>query len=288
MQSYEQQDDMNFLYGLAEAHVRAMLDFCADDERLVGAGYVPMADLDRSVRQMKFAIESGCKAVTMAVDCPKNHSPSHEGLEPMWAMAAEAGVPIMMHLGGGRKVSPAFAETGRRKDKGYAGGDGTFTSVQYLGAPLPFIELMNVLVLDGVLERHPKLRIGVVEYGAAWVPGWLKFMDSAMAAYRKAEERLQQLPLMPSDYVRRQIRFAPFHFEDTGWVMKEAGAEVVLFSSDYPHKEGGRDPIAKFEASMDAAGVCEADKEKFYTLNFDDLMGGHPAPQARQTLKLAS
>lgn len=277
LREYEQGDDMDFLYGLAEAHVRAMLDFCSEDERLVAAGYVPLADPERTVKHMKFALDAGCKAVTLAVDCPKNHSPSHEALEPMWAMAAEAKVPIMYHLGGGRKPSPAFAKTGRREDKGYAGGDGSFTSVEYLGAPIPFIETMNALIIDGVMDRHPNLRFGVVEYGAAWVPGWMHFMDSAMAAYRKAEERLQLLKLPLSEYVRRHFKFSPFHFENTGWVIKEAGAEVVLFSSDYPHKEGGRDPVGKYEASMNAAGVTEAQKEMFYNTNFDDLMGG-PAP----------
>ncbi|MDB5430070.1 MAG: amidohydrolase [Caulobacter sp.] len=288
LREYEQGDDMDFLYGLARAHVRAMLDFCSEDERLIAAGYVPLADPARSVEAMKFAIESGCRAVTMAVDCPRHHSPSHEGLEPMWAMAAEAGIPIMYHLGGGRKPSDVFSVTGRRQDKGYAGGDGTFTSVQYLGAPLPFIETLNVLIIDGVLDRHPKLQMGVVEYGANWVPGWMRFLDSAMAAYRKAEERLQLLSMPLSDYVRRQVKFAPFHFEDTGWIIKQAGAEVVLFSSDYPHKEGGRDPISRFESSMQAAGVTEAEKEKFYTGNFDVLMGG-PAPEsARRITALAS
>ncbi|MDB5430064.1 MAG: amidohydrolase [Caulobacter sp.] len=278
LRQYEQGDDMDFLYGLAEAHVRAMLDFCSEDERLIAAGYVPLADPARSVKAMKFALESGCKAVTMAVDCPRRHSPSHEALEPMWAMAAEAGVPVMYHLGGGRKPSPAFSVTGRRVDKGYAGGDGSFTSVEYLAAPLPFIETLNVLIIDGVLDRHPSLQIGVVEYGANWAPGWMRFLDSAMSAYRKAEERLQLLSMPLSDYVRRQVKFAPFHFEDTGWIIKQAGAEVVLFSSDYPHKEGGRDPIGRFETSMQAAGVTEAEKEQFYTGNFDVLMGG-PAPE---------
>lgn len=281
LREYELEDDMDFTYGLARAHVRAMLDFCSEDERLIAAGYIPLADPARSVEHMKFALEAGCKAVTLAVDCPKHHSPSHKDLDPVWAMAAEAKVPVMYHLGGGRKPSDVFSVTGRRADKGYAGGDGTFTSVQYLGAPLPFIETLNVLIIDGVLDRHPDLRIGVVEYGADWVPGWMRFLNSAMAAYRKAEERLQLLSLPLSDYVKRQVRFAPFHFEDTGWIMREAGAEVVLFSSDYPHKEGGRDPIGKFEKSLDEFNISDADRQKFYSGNFDDLMGG-PAPEPKQ------
>ena len=48
---------------------------------------------------------------------------------------------------------------------------------------------------------------------------------------------------------------------------------MCLFSSDYPHVEGGRNPIKRFEASMAAAGTTEAQKQAFYCDNFVDLMG---------------
>jgi hypothetical protein len=90
--------------------------------------------------------------------------------------------------------------------------------------------------------------------------------------------RLLQLEL--SDYVRRQIRFAPFHFEDTGWMIQQTGGDVMLFSSDYPHKEGGRDPIQRFDASLNDYAISQADRERFYSGNFDDLMGGSGTPNA--------
>ena len=273
LRELEQQEDMDVLYGLARAHVRAMAAFCAADPRLIAPGYVPLADPVRSVEAMQFAIESGCQAVAMAVDCPRRHSPSHADLDRVWAMAAESGIPVLYHLGGGRLPSPAFAETGRRRDKGYAGGDGTFNSLQFLGAPLPLIETLNALVLDGVLERHPKLKVGILEFGADWLPGWMRFLDSTMSAYRRAEERLQALSLKPSEYIRRQVRVSPFCFEHTGWIIEQGGADVLMFSSDYPHIEGGRDPIGKFEASLEAHGVSAEDRQKFYSGNFDDLMG---------------
>lgn len=270
----EQGDDMDLLYDVAWCQVQAMLDFGSLDRRLLPAGYVPLADPHRTVAFMRRALDAGCRVVTVAADCPRDHSPAHVDLEPFWAMAAEAGVSIQYHLGGGRLPSPAFKRTGRREDIGFVGGDGTFNSLEYMGAPIPLLETLSSLIIDGVLERHPQLRIGVVEYGSSWVPGFMRLLDSAWYAYHRLEERFADLSLMPSEYVRRQIRIAPFHFEDTGWLIQQVGPEIFVFSSDFPHKEGGRDPIARFDASLDAAGISTADRDAFYRGNYEDMVGG--------------
>ena len=96
------------------------------------------------------------------------------------------------------------------------------------------------MIFDGVLERFPELRVGVIEQGAIWVPSWMRQMESAFDAFARHEERLQALSLRPSEYVRRQVRFTPYPTEDVGWIIEQAGPEVCLFSSDYPHVEGGR------------------------------------------------
>jgi predicted TIM-barrel fold metal-dependent hydrolase len=77
--------------------------------------------------------------------------------------------------------------------------------------------------------------------------------------------------MRPSDYVRRQIRFTPYPTEDVGWIIEQAGPEVCLFSSDYPHVEGGRRPVERFEASLGDAS--EDIRQRFYCDNFVDLMG---------------
>jgi predicted TIM-barrel fold metal-dependent hydrolase len=79
------------------------------------------------------------------------------------------------------------------------------------------------------------------------------------------------LPLKASDYVRRQLKFTPHPTEPVGWIIEQGGAELFLFSSDYPHVEGGRNPLKRFEESM--VGVAEAAKERFYSANFNELMG---------------
>ncbi|MCB0979656.1 MAG: hypothetical protein KDB17_03270, partial [Ilumatobacter sp.] len=81
----------------------------------------------------------------------------------------------------------------------------------------------------------------------------------------------RDLPMKPSDYVRRQLRFTPFPTEDVGWLIDQGGEELFLFSSDYPHPEGGRNPIARFDASL--AGHSEQAVERFYYQNMADLLG---------------
>jgi hypothetical protein len=101
----------------------------------------------------------------------------------------------------------------------------------------------------------------------------MRYLDTAMQAYRKTEERLQLLNLKLSDYAERQLRFSPFHFEEIGWAIQQGSPQMFLFSSDYTHMEGGRDPVAKLDASMDRYGISEEDRHRFYSANFDDLMG---------------
>ena len=85
--------------------------------------------------------------------------------------------------------------------------------------------------------------------------------------------------MRPSDYVRRQMRFTPYPTEDVGWIIEQAGPEVCLFSSDYPHVEGGRRPVERFEASLGDAD--ERVRDAFYRDNFLDLMGSAGVALAR-------
>ena len=135
----------------------------------------------------------------------------------------------------------------------------------------PPAQTLATMLFDGVFERFPDLKVGVIEQGAIWVPSWMRQMESAFDAFARHEDRLRNLSLRPSEYVRRQMRFTPYPTEDVGWIIDEAGPETVLFSSDYPHVEGGRRPIERFERSMEHCS--DADRHAFYHDNFVDLMG---------------
>ena len=268
----ERKDDLDFAYGLARAHNRAMVEFCAADPRLLATGYVPLADFERARAMATEAIAMGCKALLIPSACPARHSPSHTGLFPLWAIAEEARMPIVLHVGGGGQLlDPHYFDNGLPAVPDFHGGAENFRSVDYMAIPGPPMQTLATLIIDGVLERFPRLRIGVIEQGGVWLPSWMRQLDAAHEAFAKSEERLRRLRLRPSEYVRRQVRVTPYPTEPVGWIIAQAGEEICLFSSDYPHVEGGRNPLRRFEASL--VECSERVKERFYCENFVDLMG---------------
>ena len=268
----EHEGDLDLAYGAARAHNRYMVAFCAADRRLLPTGYVPLVDFERSAQAAREAIRLGCKALMIPSRCPPTHSPSHVGLDPVWAEAQAAGLPVVFHVGGGGQLlAPAFFNNGLPPVPDFHGGDDNFRSVDYMAIPYPPMQALATMIMDRVLDRFPRLKIGVIEQGASWLPGWMRAMDSAHHAFYKNEERLQQMSLKPSEFVHRQVRVTPYPHEDTGWIIANSGDGICMFSSDYPHIEGGRNPLKRFDATM--AATPDAARQRFYCDNFIDMMG---------------
>ncbi len=270
----EHADDLELAYGVARAHNRAMADFCAVDARLLATAYVPLADFGRARAMAEEALALGAKALLIPSRCPRHHSPSHIAFDPVWAIAQEARVPVLFHVGGGAPLcSPKYFENGLPAEKDFHGGDENFQSIDHMAIPFPPMQTLSTMIFDGVFERHPLLMFGVIEQGALWLPSWMRAMDAALEAYGRHERRLAKLRLKPSEYVRRQLRVTPYPTEDVGWIVREAGEEVCLFSSDYPHVEGGRNPLRRFATTTQ--GLGERALDRFYRANFAELMGPH-------------
>lgn len=272
-------------YAAAQAHNRMMVDFCSIDRRFLGTGYVPLIDFDLARKAAREAIDLGCKALLIASK-PSGHAQSHIAHDPIWAMAQEAGLPIVFHVGGEEKLRAEYFENGLPRVKDFHGGEENFTSVSYMPIPHSVELTLAAMIFDGVLDRFPRLKFGAIELGASWVPGWMRNMDSAAMAFVKNEERLQKLSLKPSEFVRRQVRVTPYPHEDAGWIIRNSGDEVCLFSSDFPHVEGGRNPLKRFDASL--AGCTQQQIGRFYCDNFIDLMGEGLAQELRRPKHLVA
>lgn len=257
-------------YATATAHNHMMADFCATDRRFLGTAYVPLFDVERAISTAREAIAMGAKALLIP-SRPQGRSASHVGYDPIWAMAQEAGLPILFHVGDETKLDNQYLVNGLPRVKDFHGGEENFTSVSYMAIPHAVELTLAAMIIDGVLDRFPKLKIGVIELGASWLPGWMRNLDGAAGAFARNEERLQKLSLKPSEFVQRQIRVTPYPHEDIGWLIQNAGEEIFLFSSDYPHVEGGRNPLKRFNDSLAKSSTRAVDR--FYCENFIDLMG---------------
>ncbi|MCR9278007.1 MAG: amidohydrolase [Pseudomonadaceae bacterium] len=277
---FDQGDDMALCYGAAAAHNRMMTDFCAVDPRLLATAYVPLEDFDLAKQTARKAIELGAKALMVPSWCPQHHSPSHTDLFPVWAMAQEAGVPILFHVGGEEKLNLTYKNNGLPPVADFHGGDANFTSITYLPISTSVQQTLATLIIDGVFDAFPSLKWGAIELGASWLPGWLRNLDSAAHAFRKNEQRLQNLSDKPSHIARRQLRVTPYPHEDAGWIVRNSFEEMCLFSTDYPHVEGGRNPLKRFGETLE--GLPEAAINGFYAENFIDMMGAGLSPELRR------
>ncbi len=276
----DQGEDMALCYAAADAHNRMLADFCRVDARLLATAYVPLESFEHARVTTAAALRDGAKALMVPSRCPQPHAPSHVALDPVWAQAQEAGVPVLFHVGGEEKMNPTYKINGLPPVPDFHGGDDNFTSVSYMPIPNAVMQTLATLIFDGVFDRFPRLKWGAIELGAAWVPGWMRAMDSAAHAFMRNETRLQTLSARPSEIARRQLRVTPYPHEDSGWIVANAGEEVCLFSSDYPHVEGGRHPLKRFDESLQRLSASA--RQRFFADNFVDLIGAGLAPALRR------
>ena len=100
-----------------------------------------------------------------------------------------------------RPDRPGYFQNGLPIPPDFHGGEENFRSVDYMGIPHPPMQTLATMIFDGVLERFPDLRIGVIEQGAIWVPSWMRQMESAFDAFDRHEERLAE-PVAAPERVR--------------------------------------------------------------------------------------
>ncbi len=268
---FARSENLDILYGGTQALNRAVATFCAPDSRLKAVGFVPLTDPERAVVALEEAIDEGVAAVWLPSEAPGDFSPAHTDLDPVWARLAEAGVPFVLHVGGGKLLPKAFHNNGLPRPRDWLGGGENLRAKDFPVIHHSPERFLACLALDGVFERHPTLRGAAIELGATWVPGLLRNVDYAHRSFSKFEPTLKALPLLPSEYLRRQVRFTPYPFEDTAWLLEQCGSELFMFSTDYPHPEGGRRP---FEVFRDAVSTFdESTHDRFFWRNGAELLG---------------
>lgn len=267
--------DLEVVYGGSEAMNRAMVDFCAADaQRLLSVGYLSLKDPVMALESAKQAIEMGVKSLWLNSDAVDGRAPSHIAYDPIWAQLEEAGVPIVLHIGSGINMPAEYKNTGVKRELHPLSMNVETTSPKDLPVLHHSIERwLTCMIYDGVLERFPNLKIGLIELGANWLPACLANLDLGVSQLGRFDTGLKKLSIKPSEYMKRQVKATPLHVEDAGWVMRSVGKEMLMFNTDYPHPEGGTDPFGDFERSLDLVQASPEELDNFYAKNFEDLMG---------------
>jgi predicted TIM-barrel fold metal-dependent hydrolase len=184
--------------------------------------------------------------------------------DAVWARLSEAGVPVALHLG----------DSGYNAFTALWGGSAEFegfgkTSIlsRILVSDRAIHDSVASLIVDGVFDRHPSLRVASIENGSDWV---------ALLA-KRLKKQANQTPWVfkedPLDVIRRNVWVTPYYEEDLASLAELIGVEHILFGSDWPHGEGLAEPT-DFVKELDEFSA--ADVRKIMRDNALDLLGDRP------------
>jgi len=244
--------------------------FRGHTDRLIPVTLVDLIDPDWAIREMIRMRAAGSRAVQVKPDpVSEQKSLTHPDFERVWSAAEDLGMAVIFHIASGRsEVKHGWY---------FNGGEPSHYAILHLinGQVVPQIAL-TAMIIDGVLERHPKLTVIVEELGIGWVPNFLSMIDSVTVGPYGTQFGMgvddYRLPLKPSDYIRRQVRFTPLVSTDPLQpTLDLIPPELLVFSSDFPHQEGRANAVQLFDAQLD--GVSATRREQFYGGSIGALMG---------------
>ena len=253
-----------------------MASFCKEDSRLFGSAYIPLGlGPDLAMSFLEEAVKMNFSVILIDTVAPLGGlSFTHPDYDKVWAAIQDTDLAITLHVGvdGGYSPVPVSFYENKSQIPTPREGDAPRDALAYMAIQYNAELFLSAMIFDGVLERFPGLRIGVIELGASWIISWMRHLDQSFKAFRSLQD-LSEVKLLPSEYVERQIKVTPFAGEDIGWILNSGAENLLMFASDYPHHEGTDDPIGRFEKTMDK--VKEEVRNKFYAENFKAFLGSH-------------
>ena len=209
--------------------------------RLHPVGHVSLRDPEWLDEQLGTLSSAGVHLAMVPIGPVDGRAFCDPGLDQCWSAFERHGVAVVFHISDGPRP---FAD---------AWYDGDVNPVEPLLMSMfisvtPMLCLAN-MAIGGVFERHPGLRVGLVEFTSAWFGPFLRSLD---ANYRFHGEYNglsdTRLPRRPSDYITSHVRAATFGFERPEHLTERFG-DLFMFGSDYPHAEGLARPLEDFRAA---------------------------------------
>jgi len=208
-------------------------------DRFVALGTVPMADGLEAANELERAIcKLGLKGVQVLTNIAGREL-SDPSLAPFWAKAEELGALIVVHPNG-------FTE-GQRLTRFY------FNNV--IGNPFETAIALHYLIFDGVLERHPNLKLLAV-HGGGYLGAYSGRMDHAWGA---RSDSCGTLPHPPSHYLMKiYIDSVVFSTDQLAALIDLFGDNHVLLGTDYPFDMAEADPVGHLASITALSDVSRA------------------------------
>jgi predicted TIM-barrel fold metal-dependent hydrolase len=202
----------------------------------------------------KKLVDKGVRLFMLTTDEPPGGvSPASPRLDPLWSLLAAAKCPVLGHISISEKLLSTLEWRNAPAFQGWMlGAEFSLDPWTLTNIHLQMQNYVMTMVLGGVFDRHPDLVLGCAEFTGHWVGPLAENMDRFYGRTPfPSSQSHSKLKLKPSEYVRRNLRVACFDFEPVGTYIDRYGFEdVFCYASDFPHHEGGKDPMGSFVRNL--------------------------------------
>ncbi len=231
-------------------------DYCvADPSRLKGTPALPLAAVEDACAEARRAV-TDLGFVSLTVPCAVGRTNMDDpSFTPLYSLAEELDVPLGFHAGGGRFAHHRFVDS--------------YAQLHAFEFPANIMFAVTTVVCGGVLQRHPRLRVAMLEAGVGWAPYYFERLDEHY------EHRAHEMPAIdrpPSAFLEDGRLVISTEGEDgLADAVQRLGEQSVVWASDYPHWD------AEFPGSTqrvkDSAGLSDAQKRAIFDDNPRRLYG---------------
>jgi predicted TIM-barrel fold metal-dependent hydrolase len=220
-------EDAAFAAEVASLYNAWLAGYCRQGRgRLHGVALVPIEDVEASIRLAREAKALGLVAAMLPAVL-RTRTLDHPDLDPFYAAAEDLDMPLGIHGAPGIHLPPLGAERFEN-----------YLQVHCLSFPFDMMAASTALVLGGVLERHPRLRVALLESGVGWFPYFVERMEEHV---EKRGRLAPQCRRPPREYVERGQLYVSCEPEERAvpFAVEALGPRFILFASDYPHWDSG-------------------------------------------------
>ncbi len=212
-------------------------EYCAvDRDRLLAMAVIPSSGVDDAIAEMEYCARAGLKGIAL------NSFPSGKGFptpedDRFWAAVIDIGIPLTVHVGFLGREGPTFKYP-RTPGEVAFGGDPIRVLTRFGGSSgLNAIQL----ILSGVFERFPKLKIFWAETQMGWLPYFYEQLDDVYKRSRFWIARdfgIEPLKRKPSEYIREHCWWG-FIYDPIGLRLRhDINIDRIMWGNDFPHSAG--------------------------------------------------
>jgi predicted TIM-barrel fold metal-dependent hydrolase len=228
------------------------------DGRIYTPAVLSLRDVDEAVTELEFVLNRGARFVMLQAGPAYGRSPADPHFDPFWARLDEAKANVAFHIGEywyNEHVAPAWG-----LDPEPVFFEMSAWQWQNCWGRRPIEETLSALVFDNLFGRFPDVHVVVSEFGAEWVPLFVRYLDKSRGMGRRGPWIGGKLTERPSAIFNRHVRVAPYPEDDVVKIVNDLGhSDCIVMGSDFPHGEGFARP-RDFEHLIDTLPVDDQRK----------------------------